>query len=325
MAALFIIRGGRIGMLILFSTCFLQLFGNVGLLTISAVHPEFQEDSRQITLDEDGFNKPVYLNLSTTFLTHSFESTKTPVGLASLHPCSGLYDAGITLLWSRPRNSIPFRSGPARSISCILVTIILMCGDVECNPGPTSPSFNVLRFGCINICSAIHKTALIQDLMSDHSLNVIALSETTYQSDTPNSILSEVAPDGFSVQHVFRSPTANHPAGGGLAFVHRNNVVIKSVQSGFPTPTSIELQVLRVTSCNPCVTIVNAYRPPERSIATFYDEFQDVILTISASTTDHLLICGDLNAPGSDATSISPGLHDVIETLGLEQLVKSPQ
>ena len=120
-----------------------------------------------------------------------------------------------------------------------------MCGDVECNPGPTSPSSNVLRFVCKNICSAIHKAALIQDLMSDHSLDVIALSETRYQRDIPNSILSEVAPDGFSVQHVFRSPTANHPAGGGLSFVHRNNVVIKSVQSGSPTPTSFELQESR--------------------------------------------------------------------------------
>jgi len=175
-----------------------------------------------------------------------------------------------------------------------------------------------------NINSAIHKAALIQDLMSDHSLDVIALSETRYQRDNPNSILSEVAPNGFTVQHVFRSPTANHPAGGGLAFVHRNNVVIKSVQSGCPTPTSFELQVLRVTSCYPCITIVNAYRPPDRSNATFYDDFQDVISTILASTTDPLLICGDLNEPGFDVTSINPGLHDVIETLELEQLVKSP-
>ena len=140
----------------------------------------------------------------------------------------------------------------------------------------------------------------------------------------PNSILSEAAPDGYSILHSFRSPTASHPAGGGLAFIHRNNIEIKSVHPAIHSPSSFELQVLRITSCNPCVTVVNAYRPPDRSLATFQDEFQDVISTITASTTDQLLICGDLNAPGFDDHSINLGLQDALDTLGLEQHVRSP-
>ena len=37
-----------------------------------------------------------------------------------------------------------------------------------------------------------------------------------------------------------------------------------------------------------------------------------------------LLICGDLDAPVADDCSISPGLDDVLETLGVEQHVRSP-
>ena len=82
--------------------------------------------------------------------------------------------------------------------------------------------------------------------------------------------------------------------------------------------------MLRLTSCKPCITIVNVYRPPDRSLATFFEEFQYVVSTITASTTDRLLICGDFNAPGKDDSSINQGLDDVLETLGLEQHVHSP-
>ena len=37
-----------------------------------------------------------------------------------------------------------------------------------------------------------------------------------------------------------------------------------------------------------------------------------------------LLICGNVDAPVADDCSISPGLDDVLETLGLEQHVRSP-
>ena len=43
------------------------------------------------------------------------------------------------------------------------------------------------------------------------------------------------APDGFSAHHSFRSPTANHPAGGGLAFIHRNDITIQPFYPGIPS------------------------------------------------------------------------------------------
>ena len=150
------------------------------------------------------------------------------------------------MLWSRPRNTIPFRPRYSGSFSCIMVALLLLSGDVECNPGPSCQSSSI-RFGYINICSAVHKTALIHDIWTDHSLDVLAISETRFQSDMPNSILDDVAPEGFSVEHSFCSRTANHPAGGGLALIHRNNITVQPVRYSLHSPSSFELQVLRVT------------------------------------------------------------------------------
>ena len=242
MAALFIFGEGRI-VLFLFVLSYPQLVGHVGLQSISPAHLGSQDDPGRLNMDSED-SEMVFLNYSTLLSIHK-NSRSTPVRHASMHPCPSLHDSGIILLWSRPKYSIPFRSGQSRSISCIVVAILLLCGDVECNPGPPSPSSSNLRFGYINICSAIHKCALIHDFIHDHSLDVMAISETRYRADTPNSILIEVAPDGFSVDHSFLSPTANHPAGGGMALVHRSNVVIQPIQLGNLSPTSFELQVLR--------------------------------------------------------------------------------
>jgi hypothetical protein len=56
----------------------------------------------------------------------------------------------------------------------------------------------------------------------------------------------------------------------------------------------------------------------------FYDEFADVLSTISASTTDRLLLSGDRNSPGVDAWFLSDDLADIIYTLGLQQHVVAP-
>ena len=82
-------------------------------------------------------------------------SSITPVGHASIHHWPGLHGSRIILPWIRSKYSIIFRPGHSRSISCVLVAMLQLCGDVECNPGPSSPTSN-LRLRYVNI----HKTVL---------------------------------------------------------------------------------------------------------------------------------------------------------------------
>jgi len=244
---------------------------------------------------------------------------------AQLHVNSSLYTAHRTLLWSRPANSLLFKPCTSRSVNVIFCSILLLtAGDVESNPGPQQRSTSI-RFGYINICSAVKKAALIHDLIAGHSLDLLALSETRFNHTTPNAICNDIAPDGFCVTHTYRLPTALHPAGGGLAIIHRKELIIKQHPlSGTISPTSFELQLVRITSTKPPITIVNAYRPPSLSVTAFHDELSDVLARISPSTADRLLVCGDLNCPGSDAVSTSSELADVFDVLGLKQHVTSP-
>ena len=171
----------RIGALILFSVNPLSLFGTVGLLSCSAVHPGFQEvPSRHVLYREDLDTGCFHCSTATpTLLSIQSLSAITPVDKASMHPCysTGLHVSRIILPWSRSTYSIPSRPGHSRSISCVVVAMLQLCGDVECNPGPSSPAASNIRFRYIN------KSVLIHEFVSDHSLDVLALSETRYYID----------------------------------------------------------------------------------------------------------------------------------------------
>ena len=96
MAALFIYVG-RIGVLLSFLTGSPPLFGTVGLPSTPSIHPGFQDDSGSIILDDNDL-KSVSFIYSTTLSTHPCKFTTTPVGHASVNPCPGLHNTGLTFI-----------------------------------------------------------------------------------------------------------------------------------------------------------------------------------------------------------------------------------
>jgi hypothetical protein len=150
----------------------------------------------------------------------------------------------------------------------------------------------------IHIYSAITISALIHDHISSFSLDILALLETRFLHNTPNTIRNDIAPAGFSVCHVHRQPSAKHSLGDRLAIVHRlHNVVKAHPLAATVNPGSFELQLVRITSTRPSLTVCNAYRPPSLSIAQFHHELADVMTAVSDSTVDRLLLSADLNSP----------------------------
>ena len=71
-----------------------------------------------------------------------------------------------------------------RSPPAVLVAMILLLGGVETNPGPAaSTARSGVAFGLLNARSVVHKAALIHDVIADHQLDVLALTETWITSD----------------------------------------------------------------------------------------------------------------------------------------------
>lgn len=244
---------------------------------------------------------------------------------APLHINAGFHTCSIVLSWTRP-TGCAYRPNFSRSLSSVFCTALLLAaGDIELNPGPQVSRNTDINFGYININSAAHKSAQIHDILSNFQLDILALSETRFLSSTHNAIKTDIAPAGYLVHHTPRHPNAIHPSGGGLALLHRDDIVVKPHPLAVSiAPSSFELQLLRITSVKPSITVVNAYRPPSLSTSQFHDELTDVLSAVSAATTDRLLLCGDLNCPGVDAVSVADELSDVIDTFGLQQHVREP-
>lgn len=237
---------------------------------------------------------------------------------------SQLFYVRLCLLWSRPYSSVPFRPRPRSSISCVICSLLLLisCGDVELNPGPVNP-IKVCQVASYNICSAVGKAASVHDILADFNLDILALSETRIKVADPPAIKNSVAPEGYSVRHVHRSPSSSRPSGGGLAVIYRNSLAVRQHPlCSTLSPATFELQLVTV-STSPALTIVNVYRPPQTSVAGFIDELGEVLSTLT-NAGDRLLVCGDFNCPGADSTSVDPDLAAVFSETGLTQHVQSP-
>ena len=116
-----------------------------------------------------------------------------------------------------------FQPRRRRSPAAVVVALLLLLGGVETNPGPPSAVTAITSttsLGVLNARSARHKAALIHDVIADHRLDVLALTDTWIPSDAPDDVKLDVAPPGYSVVHHHRGPSSGR-RGGGLALVYR--------------------------------------------------------------------------------------------------------
>jgi len=113
--------------------------------------------------------------------------------------------------------------------------------------------------------------------------------------------------------------------GGGLAIIYKNGISVRTHPiNDLLHPSLFELQLVKVTSCAKSVTLVNIYRPPSRALCSaFFDELSDAIGAVVAGSSDPLLLCGDLNCPGTVSSAVDARLTDVFTTFRLTQLVHS--
>src|SRR6476469_6342415 len=134
-----------------------------------------------------------------------------------------------------------------RSRKACLITIQLLISGVESNPGPGNQHVNM---GLINARSIVNKTALIHDAITNHDLDLLAITGTFVYEDSPDVFKRDAAPEGYSIIHEPRQqiqmPGARTPRGGGIVIIHHDSIEMK-VQKVDPTRhKSFELLLVKL-------------------------------------------------------------------------------
>lgn len=90
------------------------------------------------------------------------------------HVSPGLAELCRHLMWASPDVTCRrFRLSFRRSPSSNAVALLLLCSGIEPNPGPLP----VIEVGCLDVRSAVHKGALLHDVISHNDLDVLALTD----------------------------------------------------------------------------------------------------------------------------------------------------
>jgi len=142
-----------------------------------------------------------------------------------------------------------------------------------------------VNFGLFNIRSLSGKGQLLQDLLLDHKLDFLCLTET-WQTPDDFSQLNESVPPVF----VYTAHPRLTGRGGGLAILHRETWKVSSVS--LPVSQTFESVALQLNGPTPTV-LVNIYRPPKPN-KDFINEFT-TLLTHICSLSPNIILLGDLN------------------------------
>ena len=90
----------------------------------------------------------------------------------------------------------------AKNTLGLLSLLILLCGDVELNPGPISGTFNVCTLNIMSLTNAAHYTALAC-IAEAHHIDLFALTETWITPSTTSAELLESKPDSLIHSYSF--------------------------------------------------------------------------------------------------------------------------
>ena len=190
-----------------------------------------------------------------------------------------------------------------------LSVLLLLCSDISLNPGPIS-------FGVVNCRSVRNKGPSISDIMSTHSLSLLAMTETHIRPTDNDCFLHSITPASFKLCHRLRS----HGFGGGVGFFLNENIKFKILDS--PTYTSFENIVIGIGSSTSPFTIACVYRPPGSCSDEFFDQFLNLFEYLSSASSSFFM-CGDFNIHVDTTSSDSTKFLNRLDSCNITQHVRS--
>ena len=182
-----------------------------------------------------------------------------------------------------------------------------------------------LKFGLFNARSVRNKTPSIVELVLEHSLDLLGITETWLKVDD-YVILGDLSPPGFTFHHIPRS-TNTEGYGGGVGFLIRSELKHELVK--FEHFSSFEAIEAVVKASNEVVRIISIYRPPQSTVNRmtwqgFLEELSD-LLSHHTTSSGRLIIMGDMNIHvNNKEDSKTKQLGDLLASYNLTQLITQP-
>ena len=179
---------------------------------------------------------------------------------------------------------------------------------------------STLRCASINARSIRNKAVLVNDIITEHNLDVLCIQETWLGKPDDDAVIAELLPGGYDFKHVPRT----HKTGGGVGIVFRSGIRFEIIDNvSYNTFEKIEA---KITIDNKSVRILSVYRPDPhgKNVPNFMNEFAELIFPLTAQC-DYVLICGDLNfhLEKHDIPDVQ-GFVSLVESCGMKQLVTKP-
>ena len=179
-----------------------------------------------------------------------------------------------------------------KQFSLVTRLLLILSGNVSVNPGPATSTklffSHINTRSCTTVTDNLDKPTVLQEFISDHNIDALALTETWLSPDTPTPILNSLTPPGYELLH---SPRTDR-RGGGLALIYRSSLNLSHIQ--LPSFTSFECLAARLTYASKSFILLVIYRPPNTSQHDFVSELSNLLDDLSTSPSE-LLIAGDFN------------------------------
>ena len=165
---------------------------------------------------------------------------------------------------------------------------------------------------------------LIREVVNEENIELLALTETWLHEGDDNAI-NELCCDDLKFVGAHR-PTSKGTRGGGIGFIMRKEIEVKTIQHSFNTFEAMTL----IIGARYKVAITLLYRPPPTrnngyTVAEFQMEAETLMSDLCSGSEDDVYIIGDFNihyGKADDHSFIS--FDQTLQSLGLVQLVRQP-
>ena len=182
-------------------------------------------------------------------------------------------------------------------------------------PRPIKFHGTCLTAALLNSQSARNKVNLISEVVIEHDIDILALTET-WLTNTPKT--KELSFSGYKLINVPRPGGGGH--GGGVAIIHKDGLSTQTVATTGAGYTTFEHCDVQFNNNSGLLNIIVVYRPPPtkrngQTVGALLDEFRS-LLEDRMSSPGRLVILGDLNFHVDNAADSNAkkflDLHDLL-------------